>query len=58
MNRLVNPNLNMGLPAFLTKGAGMFSGMKLAHYTAAALVGENRVLATPAAIGSIPTAAD
>ena len=58
MNRLVNPNLNMGLPAFLTKGAGMFSGMMLAQYTAASLVCENRVLATPAATGSIPTAAD
>jgi histidine ammonia-lyase len=58
MNRLVNPNLNMGLPAFLTKGAGMFSGMMLAQYTAAALVCENRVLSTPAATGSISTAAD
>jgi histidine ammonia-lyase len=57
-NRLVNPNLSMGLPAFLTKGAGMFSGMMLAQYTAAALVCENRVLSTPAATGSIPTAAD
>ena len=44
MNRLVNPNLNMGLPAFLTKGAGMFSGMMLAQYTAAALVCENRYI--------------
>ncbi|HUK27180.1 MAG TPA: histidine ammonia-lyase [Candidatus Acidoferrales bacterium] len=58
MNRLVNPVLNMGLPAFLTKGAGMFSGMMLAQYTAASLVCENRVLSTPAATGSIPTAAD
>lgn len=58
MNRLVNPNLNMGLPAFLTRGAGMFSGMMLAQYTAASLVCENRVLSTPAATGSIPTAAD
>ena len=58
MNRLVNPNLSMGLPAFLTKGAGMFSGMMLAQYTAASLVCENRVLSTPAAAGSIPTAAD
>jgi histidine ammonia-lyase len=58
MNRLVNPALSMGLPAFLTKGAGMFSGMMLAQYTAASLVCENRVLATPAAAGSIPTAAD
>jgi histidine ammonia-lyase len=58
MNRLVNPALSMGLPAFLTKGAGMFSGMMLAQYTAASLVCENRVLSTPAASGSIPTAAD
>ena len=58
MNRLVNPNLSMGLPAFLTEGAGMFSGMMLAQYTAASLVCENRVLSTPAATGSIPTAAD
>jgi histidine ammonia-lyase len=58
MNRLVNPNLSMGLPAFLTKNAGMFSGMMLAQYTAASLVCENRVLSTPAATGSIPTAAD
>jgi len=57
-NRLVNPALSMGLPAFLTKGAGMFSGMMLAQYTAASLVCENRVLSTPAATGSIPTAAD
>jgi histidine ammonia-lyase len=58
MNRLVNPNLNMGLPAFLTEVPGMFSGMMLAQYTAASLVCENRVLSTPAATGSIPTAAD
>ncbi|MCP2598806.1 histidine ammonia-lyase [Candidatus Aminicenantes bacterium AC-335-L06] len=58
LNRLMNPNLSMGLPAFLTKGAGMFSGMMLAQYTAGALVCENRVLSTPAAIGSIPAAAD
>ena len=58
MNRLVNPALNMGLPAFLTKGAGMFSGMMLSQYTAASLVCENRVLSSPAATGSIPTAAD
>jgi histidine ammonia-lyase len=48
----------MGLPAFLTKGAGMFSGLMLSQYTAGALVAENRVLSTPAAIGSIPAAAD
>ena len=58
LNRLMNPHLSVGLPAFLTKGAGMFSGLMLTQYTAGALVAENRVLATPAAVGSIPAAAD
>ena len=58
LNRLMNPHLSAGLPAFLTKGAGMFSGLMLTQYTAGALVCENRVLSTPAAIGSIPAAAD
>ena len=58
LNRLMNPHLSMGLPAFLTKGAGMFSGLMLSQYTAGALVCENRVLANPAAAGSIPAAAD
>jgi histidine ammonia-lyase len=57
-NRLMNPHLSVGLPAFLTKGAGMFSGMMLTQYTAGALVCENRVLSHPAATGSIPAAAD
>ena len=48
----------MGLPAFLTKGAGMFSGLMLSQYTAGSLVCENRVLSHPAATGSIPAAAD
>ncbi len=58
LNRLMNPHLSVGLPAYLTKGAGMFSGLMLSQYTAGALVCENRVLSTPAAIGSIPAAAD
>lgn len=58
VNRLMNPHLNVGLPAFLTKGAGMFSGLMLSQYTAGALVCENRVLSHPAATGSIPAAAD
>jgi histidine ammonia-lyase len=58
LNQLLNPHLNMGLPAFLTKGAGMFSGLMLTQYTAGALVCENRVLSHPAATGSIPAAAD
>jgi histidine ammonia-lyase len=58
VNRLLNPHLSAGLPAFLTKGAGMFSGLMLSQYTAGALVAENRILAAPAATGSIPAAAD
>jgi len=58
LNRLLNPHLSVGLPAFLTKGAGMFSGLMLTQYTAGALVCENRVLSHPAATGSIPAAAD
>ncbi len=57
-NRLMNPNLSVGLPAFLTKGAGMFSGLMLSQYTAGALICENRILSHPAATGSIPAAAD
>jgi histidine ammonia-lyase len=57
-NRLMNPHLSMGLPAFLTKGAGMFSGLMLSQYTAGALLSENRILSHPAATGSIPAAAD
>lgn len=58
LNRLLNRNLSCGLPAFLTKGAGMFSGMMLAQYTAGALCCEQRILSAPAATGSIPAAAD
>ncbi len=58
LNRLMNPHLSMGLPPFLTRGAGMFSGLMLSQYTAGALVCENRVLSHPAATGSIPAAAD
>ena len=58
LNRLMNPHLSMGLPAFLTKGAGMFSGLMLSQYTAGSLVCENRLLVNPAATGSIPAAAD
>ncbi len=58
LNRLTNPVLSMGLPAFLTKGAGMFSGMMLSQYTADALIVEQRILSAPASIQSIPAAAD
>lgn len=58
LNRLLNPALSAGLPPFLTKGAGMFSGMMLSQYTADSLIVEQRILSTPAAIASIPAAAD
>jgi histidine ammonia-lyase len=58
LNRLTNPNLSVGLPDFLTKGAGMFSGMMLSQYTADTLIVEQRILSMPASIGSIPAAAD
>ncbi|KYK21053.1 phenylalanine ammonia-lyase [Thermoplasmatales archaeon SG8-52-2] len=58
LNRLNNPALSVGLPAFLTKGAGMFSGLMLSQYTADSLICEQRILSTPASIQSIPAAAD
>jgi histidine ammonia-lyase len=58
LNRLNNPALSVGLPAFLTKGAGMFSGLMLSQYTADTLVVEQRILSNPASIQSIPAAAD
>ena len=58
LNRLTNPALSVGLPAFLTRGAGMFSGMMLSQYTADMLIVEQRLLSAPASVGSIPAAAD
>ena len=58
MNRLNHPALNVGLPSFLTKGAGMFSGLMLSQYTADMMIVENRILSMPASIQSIPAAAD
>jgi histidine ammonia-lyase len=58
MNRLNNPALSAGLPAFLTKGAGMYSGLMLSQYTADMLIVEQRILSAPASIQSIPAAAD
>ncbi len=53
--RLMNPALNEGLPAFLASSPGLESGLMMAQVTAAALVAEMRVLATPASACSIPT---
>ena len=58
LNRLNNPALSVGLPPFLTKGAGMFSGLMLSQYTADMQIVEQRILSMPASIQSIPAAAD
>ncbi|HOA35076.1 MAG TPA: histidine ammonia-lyase [Bacillota bacterium] len=55
IERLVNPALNNGLPAFLTENGGLNSGLMLLQYAAAALVSEGKVLAHPASVDSIPT---
>ena len=57
INRLVDPKLS-GLPPFLTRNSGLQSGMMIAQYTAASLVSENKVLAHPASVDSIPTSAE
>ncbi len=58
MNRLNNPALSVGLPAFLTKNGGMMSGLMLSQYTADMQIVEQRILSMPASIQSIPAAAD
>jgi histidine ammonia-lyase len=55
---LVDPRLNGGLPPFLATESGIDSGMMIYQYTAAALVSENKVLAHPASVDSIPTSAN
>jgi histidine ammonia-lyase len=57
IERLVNPQLS-GLPAFLVQDGGLNSGFMIAQYTAASLVSENKVLAHPASVDSIPTSAN
>jgi histidine ammonia-lyase len=56
--RLTNPALSMGLPAFLVEKVGLNDGFMVAQYTAASLVSENKILAHPASVDSIPTSAD
>ncbi|MBO5564275.1 MAG: histidine ammonia-lyase [Lachnospiraceae bacterium] len=56
IERLVNPAYS-GLPAFLTKNGGVNSGFMIVQYSAAALVSENKVLAHPASVDSIPSSA-
>ena len=58
IERLVNPALNDGLPAFLVKNGGVNSGYMIVQYAAASLVSENKVLAHPASVDSIPSSAN
>ncbi len=55
--KLIDPALNHGLPAFLVKHGGINCGFMIPQYAAAALVSENKVLAHPASVDSIPTSA-
>jgi histidine ammonia-lyase len=55
IDRLVHPDLNEGLPPFLTGDAGVNSGMMMAQVSAAALTSECKILAHPASVDSIPT---
>lgn len=56
--RLVNPALSGGLPAFLSHNPGVGSGMMIAQYVSASLVSENKVLSHPASVDSIPSSAN
>lgn len=58
LERLVNPGLSNGLPAFLTENGGLNSGFMIVQYSAASLVSENKVLAHPASVDSIPSSAN
>jgi len=58
LNRLLNPALSQGLPAFLATNPGFYSGLMLSQYTADMLIVEQRILSNPASVQSIPAAAD
>lgn len=58
IERLVNPQLNEGLPAFLSAQPGLESGAMIMQYSAASLVSENKTLAHPASVDSIPSSAN
>jgi histidine ammonia-lyase len=55
IDRLINPDINEGLPPFLSNEAGLSSGYMIAHVAAAALLSECKVLAHPASVDSVPT---
>ncbi len=58
IERMVNPQLSYGLPAFLAEHGGLNSGFMIAQYSAASMVSENKVLAHPASVDSIPSSAN
>jgi len=58
LERLVNPALSYGLPAFLCKKGGLNNGFMIAQYAAASLVSENKIYAHPASVDSIPSSAN
>lgn len=58
LERLVNPSLSNGLPAFLVEKGGLNSGFMIVQYSAASLVSENKILAHPASVDSIPSSAN
>ncbi len=58
LEKMVNPALNHGLPAFLCEKGGLNSGFMIVQYSAAALVSENKVLSHPASVDSIPSSAN
>jgi histidine ammonia-lyase len=55
IERLINPDMNEGLPAFLARRPGMESGFMIAHVAAAALLNEARILAHPSSVDNVPT---
>jgi histidine ammonia-lyase len=57
IEQLVNPHLSSGLPPFLAPSSGLHSGFMIAQVSAAALVSENKILAHPASVDSIPSSA-
>lgn len=58
IERMVNPHINSGLPAFLIESGGVNSGFMITQYAAASIVSENKVLAHPASVDSIPSSAN
>lgn len=55
IDRLINPDINEGLPAFLSKDPGVSSGLMIVHVAAAALLNESKVLSNPSSVDSVPT---